>query len=96
MMGSRDHCFFKYARLFEFSGLLTEDRNTLVARKKKEAEERGEKFDEKTLDKRPRQVVFGMEEDQKNVHEYLTRKPADYLRKYDYRKLAFELKQAKK
>lgn len=96
MMGGRDHCFFKYARLFEFSGLLMEDRATLVARKKREAEERGEKFDEKTIDRRPKRVEFGMEEDLKNVHEYLTRKPADYLRKYDYRKLAFELKQNKK
>jgi hypothetical protein len=96
MLGSKDHCYFKYARLFEFSGLLAENRTTLIFRLKKEAEELGKKFDETMLDQRPKRVQFGAEEQTKNVHDYLTRKPADYLRKYDYRKLAFELKQSKK
>lgn len=93
---TKDHCFFKYANLFEFSNLLLEDRQTYIEKKRKEAEERGEKFDEKALDKKPKRIAFKLETGNVTTHEYLQRKPADYLRKYDYRKLAMEIKQAKK
>lgn len=90
-----DH-FFKYAEVFGFSGLLSETREDFLARKKKEMEDKGEKFDPKMVVVKKGQNAIVIRTKEKVLKEYIKRKPADYLRKYDYRKLAFELKAAQK
>ena len=96
LLSNNDFCFFQYADYFEFNGLLKESKDEFLKKKKKEYEDLGKTFNAETMNVREENNTFAIEEKPKTGREYLIRKPIDVLTKYDYRKLAFEIKTAQK
>jgi hypothetical protein len=76
----------------ELSNLSLEERTRL----KKEREERGEVYYENEFMNDEDKPAFGLKKKKKVTRQFVRRKSADYLRKYDYRKLLFEKKKAMK
>ena len=88
--------FFKYAEQFQFSGILNESREKYIERKKYEFDQRGEIFDPSMVLMKPGKPILDLNVDTKKKRLFKRREVADYLRKYDYRKLAYEQKNAGK
>jgi len=86
---------FKYAKVYLFRGLINlslEQR----AKIREEMKQRGEVYDEDEMMNDEKNPAFKLKRPKKVTKQFVRRKSADYLRKYDYRKLLNEKKKAMK
>ena len=88
--------YFRHAKLLLFRGLRNVTFEEMVEKLKKDLEARGEKFDETMLKIDEKKATFTLKRKKKQTKQFVRRKSADYLRKYDYRKLNFEIKKLQK
>jgi len=95
MLSNINQFYYKYAKVYlfrELSNLSFEERMRI----KKEMEQRGEKYDNNKMMNDEENPAFKLKRPKKVTREFVRRKSADYLRKYDYRKLLNEKKKAMK
>lgn len=87
---------FDHAACLGFRGIKSEDMYTLIEKEKLKLREKGESYDAKRIKIFEDKIEFTPNVVEKDVKRVKRRKSADVLKKYDYRKLDFEIKQMKK
>lgn len=87
---------FDHASALGFRGIKSESIYTLIENEKKRLKERGEKFDINNIKIFEDKIEFRPNETKKEPTHVKRRKSVDVLKKFDYRKLDFEIKQMKK
>ena len=93
LLSSLNDAKFRCAKVFSFRNILPESRNELIERLRAEALKKGEKFEEKNIKfDREGRAKFEVNSGGQMKMVFTRRKSADCLKLYDYRKLAFELK----
>jgi hypothetical protein len=79
-----------------FKGLTNLSHGERIEELKKYLSARGEAYNEDMLNEFEKNPKFTLKKMKKETKKCVRRKSADYLRKYDYRKLNFEIKKLQK